>query len=263
MTLELLHHAPQGAAKSTPLLFIHGIHHGAWCWERHFLPWFAARGWDSYALSLRGHGKSSGSTRNAHLRQYVDDVLETAASLPAPPVLIGHSMGGLLVQLCIQQQTFPAAVGVTPVTPRSALQFVISRVIRQPLDVVRGMLTWRLYPLIDTPEKAAALFFHPSLSVAEHAELHSHLGDESFWLVFEATLMNHPNASRIRERGVPLLLMAAAEDTILSVESIQRAALAYGADVVVYPGMAHDIMLDPTWEIGAAGIADWLTKKGF
>ena len=33
---------------------------GAWCWAEHFLDFFADRGFDAYALSLRGHGRSGG-----------------------------------------------------------------------------------------------------------------------------------------------------------------------------------------------------------
>lgn len=263
MIREVIHRAPEGSPKPTPLLFIHGIYHGAWCWDVHFLPWFAARGWDCYALSLRGHGQSSGTTRGAHLRGYVQDVLETAASLPAAPILIGHSMGGLLAQHCLEQQPFPAMIGVTPATTRGAQRFVLSRLIRQPLDVVKGLLTWRLYPLIDTPQKAAALFFHPALSAEEQSALHAQLGDESFWLVFETTLLHRPDARKIRERGVPILFIAAEEDAILRVNEIEQAARAYGGDMQVYPGMSHDKMLDPNWETAASGIAKWLEDKGF
>lgn len=56
--LEVLCHAPAGAARSTPLLFVHGAYVAAWCWAENFLPWFAARGWAAYAVSLSGDRKS-------------------------------------------------------------------------------------------------------------------------------------------------------------------------------------------------------------
>ena len=42
-----------------PLLFLHGSAHAAWCWAEHFLPHFAAAGYDAYALSLRGHVRTA------------------------------------------------------------------------------------------------------------------------------------------------------------------------------------------------------------
>jgi len=37
-----------------PLLFVHGSFHAAWCWREHFMPHFAAAGWVTLAVSLRG-----------------------------------------------------------------------------------------------------------------------------------------------------------------------------------------------------------------
>ena len=83
-----------------PLLFVHGALHAAWCWDEHFLDFFAAQGYRAIAVSLRGHGKSPGGERLrwTRIQEYADDVGQTAAQLPTEPVLIGHSMGGFVVQ---------------------------------------------------------------------------------------------------------------------------------------------------------------------
>jgi pimeloyl-ACP methyl ester carboxylesterase len=59
--LEVRSRLPARATRKPPLVFIHGGYGDAWCWEPYFLPWFAAKGWPAYALSLRGHGSSSGA----------------------------------------------------------------------------------------------------------------------------------------------------------------------------------------------------------
>jgi pimeloyl-ACP methyl ester carboxylesterase len=48
-----------GAPRPASLLFVHGMWGGAWVWER-WLPFFAARGWDGYALNLRGRARAPG-----------------------------------------------------------------------------------------------------------------------------------------------------------------------------------------------------------
>ena len=58
--LEVVSRLPKRATRKPPLLFVHGGYCDAWCWTPYFLPWFAARGWPAYALSLRGHGASGG-----------------------------------------------------------------------------------------------------------------------------------------------------------------------------------------------------------
>ena len=58
--LEVRKRLPQNGSRRPPLLFVHGGYCDAWFWEPYFLPWFAARGYPAYALSLRGHGASGG-----------------------------------------------------------------------------------------------------------------------------------------------------------------------------------------------------------
>ena len=55
--LEVRSRLPARATRKPPLIFIHGGYCDAWCWEPHFLPYFAQRGYPSYALPLRGPGK--------------------------------------------------------------------------------------------------------------------------------------------------------------------------------------------------------------
>jgi len=111
MTLELLTSDLSAATRPTPLLLVHGAWHGAWCWQEHFIPYLARAGYAVYAPSLRGHGDSPGRDRlrRTGIGHYVQDVAAVAAALPAAPVLIGHSMGGLVVQKYLER--YPAAAG--------------------------------------------------------------------------------------------------------------------------------------------------------
>src|SRR5437667_4198216 len=100
MKLEILADVPTRNANVSPLLFVHGAWHGAWCWKEHFLPYFSYQGFSCYALNLRGHGESEGMERihSFSLSDYVDDVLEVMEQLKEKPVLISRSMGGEIVQ---------------------------------------------------------------------------------------------------------------------------------------------------------------------
>ena len=87
MHLEVISKTPAAGAHATPVLFVHGAWHGAWCWDEGFLDFFAARGFTAHALSLRNHGASdsAGSLRFRRISEYVDDVSRVAASLPRWP----------------------------------------------------------------------------------------------------------------------------------------------------------------------------------
>lgn len=66
-----------------------------------FLPYFAAQGHDTYAISFRQQGKSSQQAETkvaGSLASHAADVQHFIESLPEPPVLIAHSFGGLIAQ---------------------------------------------------------------------------------------------------------------------------------------------------------------------
>ena len=94
MKLEVLHKGGRGDSALSPLLFVHGAWHGAWCWDEHFLDYFAGLGYECVAPSLRGHGGSPGGARMNRYRiaDYVADVASVAQSaMPAP--MAGRAMG--------------------------------------------------------------------------------------------------------------------------------------------------------------------------
>jgi pimeloyl-ACP methyl ester carboxylesterase len=110
--LEVVDKGSSTESHPVPLLFVHGGCLAAWCWDDHFLDFFADNGYRAIALNLRGHGGSpvSKPLNKCTLADYVDDVRSVAATLPATPVLIGHSMGGFIVQKYLETGTTPAAV---------------------------------------------------------------------------------------------------------------------------------------------------------
>jgi pimeloyl-ACP methyl ester carboxylesterase len=75
--LEVIDKGRPSAAHPVPLLFVHGGWHGAWCWDEHFLDFFADKGFRAAAVSLRGHGKSETEQplNTCSIKDYVDDVL--------------------------------------------------------------------------------------------------------------------------------------------------------------------------------------------
>ncbi|KAI8474240.1 MAG: Alpha/Beta hydrolase protein [Monoraphidium minutum] len=101
--------AAAGAPQRPPLVFIHGLFRGAWCFDEALMPALAAAGYDCYALSLRGQGASAlgagiskvaAAAGGVPLAVNVADIAAFLGSLPPgpAPVLVGHSLGGTFVQ---------------------------------------------------------------------------------------------------------------------------------------------------------------------
>jgi len=81
--LELIDKGSVTDAHPTPLLFVHGGCHAAWCWDEHFLDYFASQGFRAVAVSLRAHGGSASDKplRKVSVADFVDDEQSDAAQL--------------------------------------------------------------------------------------------------------------------------------------------------------------------------------------
>jgi pimeloyl-ACP methyl ester carboxylesterase len=120
--LEVIEERSSNESHPAPLLFVHGSWHAARCWAEYFLDFFADRGYRAVALSLRGHGKRrvQEPMQFCSTAELVDDVDSVAASLPTRPVVIGHSMGGFVLQNCLESHEAPAGVLLAPMpSPKS------------------------------------------------------------------------------------------------------------------------------------------------
>ena len=132
--LEVIDKAACRESGKAPLLFVHGAWHGSWCWDEYFLDFFADKGYRSLAVSLRGHGKSPAPKpmQFCSMADYVDDVDSVARSLPRRPVLVGHSMGGFVVQKYLESHDAPAAVLLASAPVNGIAGFLLRRFRRHP-----------------------------------------------------------------------------------------------------------------------------------
>jgi pimeloyl-ACP methyl ester carboxylesterase len=117
--LEVFSCLPPGtkADRAQPLLFIHGAFAGGWMWTETFMPFLAAAGYPCYALSVaRPWWQYDGHENiNWHsVADYVDDIRTSRYRLARrqSPVLIGHSMGGFVIQKYLERHTVPGVPAV-------------------------------------------------------------------------------------------------------------------------------------------------------
>lgn len=256
MTLEVI--TSGRATRRPPLLFVHGLWHGAWCWEQHFLPWFADQGWSCHAVSLRGHGGSPGRERLRHtrVRDFVADVAEAAGQLPGPPVLVGHSMGGFVVQKYLESHPASGAVLLASVPPYGAIRATVRTARRHPVQFAKANAQLRMGPLMATPELARDLLFSPTMPRAELLGYHERLQDDSYLAFLDLLALDLVRTRRVAP--VPMLVLGAGDDALFSTEDVRRTAGAYGAEVDVFDDMGHDMMLDTRWESVARRVNRWL-----
>jgi pimeloyl-ACP methyl ester carboxylesterase len=254
--LEVIRRHCGAESKYPPLLFVHGAWHGAWCWDHGFLDRVAQQGFEVHALSLRGHGKSLGSEslRTTRVRDYVDDIDEVASSLRAPPVIIGHSMGGFLTQKLMERRPLPGAVLVASMPPGGVAGFTGKLIRTDPVGVLQAQLTLQFRSFVSTPDRVRRLFFSELMPNADIDFFTSQLGDEAVLAFFDMLISDLCTPAK----GTPVLVLGAENDAIFSAETTKSIAAAYGAEAIMFPDMAHDMMLEAGWEKVADTIVDWV-----
>ena len=111
------------------IVFIHGMYMNSLCWE-HWITFFESRGYQCLAPAWPGRDRPVEALRNQdHDPHLVDlslnDVIrhysDVIHSLPVKPILIGHSMGGLVVQVLLQREQVSAGVAIDSAPPMGVL----------------------------------------------------------------------------------------------------------------------------------------------
>ena len=259
--LEVIDKGSASPAHPSPLLFVHGAWHAAWCWDENFLGFFADKGYRAAALSFRGHGDSPTNKplRACSIADYVEDVRSVADCLDRPPVIIGHSMGGLVVQKYLEKHDAPAGVLMSSIPPRGNLGNALRWLRDRPSNFAKMTLTGKALPYINPPQLARERFFSPNTPEADVRKYAARLQEDSSRVGIDCLLLSLPRPQRVT---TPLLVLGAAEDGAHTRKEILATARAYGTEAEIFPDMGHNMMLEPGWDAVADRIHVWLGTHG-
>ncbi|HHW76325.1 MAG TPA: alpha/beta hydrolase [Xanthomonadaceae bacterium] len=262
MQLNMISRYPETTPKATPLLFVHGSFTDARCWDEYFLPFFARRGYEAHALSLRGHGRSEGHEHlhTWRLSDYVADLAKAAATLPQPPVLVGHSMGGMVVQKYLE--THPEVAGVVlmaSVPPQGLLPSNLHMAMRHPFLFQQMVLFSLLGPSYGSLDMMRRLLFSPDMPDAKLREYFDYTQAESQWVALDMMGLN-PLRLKPDQLRMPVLVLGAQRDVFISPALVREIARFYRAELEIFPNMAHAMMLESNWRAVAEYLLDWLAR---
>jgi pimeloyl-ACP methyl ester carboxylesterase len=261
VTLEILSRATTSPSPATPILFVHGAYVGAWCWEEYFLDWFAAHGRDAHAVSLRGHGASEGhdDLDAFGLADYAKDVMQVAAALPRPPVLVGHSMGALVVQKYLEAAEATAVVLACPVPSFGLLASSFTLAFARP--ALFASLNAVATGGRASPEAIGQAFFGGTPEPARLERCYRRVQRESRRALLDMSGWGLP--SPWMAKRPPTLVLGAEKDALIPAAQARGTANLLGAEYRELPALGHALMLDEGWETAAQSIAGWLEEKGF
>jgi pimeloyl-ACP methyl ester carboxylesterase len=245
-----------------PLVFVHGSCHAGWCWDAHFLDFFADRGFHVLAPSLRGHGLSPSDKPlwRCSVSDFVDDVSSIAKTLKAHPILVGHSMGGFVVQKYLEDNDAPAGVLLASAPPRGNQRGMLRMVFRHSWDHVKFALAGDAAEPDRRPGAGARALFGPDAPETLVFEVSTRLQPASV----RAVCLDVGMMGRVKTRRVtaPLMVVGAEHDVAYPERVVRATASAYRTEATIIPRVGHDMMLEPAWPIIANRILSWLAERG-
>ena len=261
-TLEVIEKGGCSGSHPVPLVFVHGAFQAAWCWDEHFLDFFADHGYRAVAFSLRGHGSSPSPkpVRTCSIADYVEDLSSVCADLTPHPVLIGHSMGGFVVQKYLETHNAPGAVLMASAPPRGHLRSLTRLFRHKPWNCLKFGLTGDPSDLYGTSDGFRTLYFSEATADAVLADAAKRFQPDSLRaLNLDMTLGDRVTPERV---STSLVVLGGQSDGTYTRTDVLTTAAAYRTVAEFFPGTGHQMMLDSTWASVAQRIHIWLASRG-
>lgn len=250
-----------------PVIFLHGAFCGGWAFDA-FRQRFEAQGFETHAPNLPHHEPGADLDRLAGcgVRDYADVIAAYAGDLGQPPILIGHSLGGLVAQL------------------------VAARIPCAGLAVIGSSPPWGVTPTtFDEQGASLGLMFlgdywrrsvAPDFSVAmrttldrlprqQAREAFSRFVPESGRAIFETVQwwLDHERSTLVEADAIsaPVLTIAGGQDRVNSAATVRQIATRFRpgqARFVEFPQMSHWLVGEPEWPLVAQTVLEWLGEQG-
>ncbi|MFC1904720.1 alpha/beta hydrolase [Chloroflexota bacterium] len=253
---------------SETIVMIHGMWGGEWCWEN-FKGFFEGKGYRCITPTLRFHDVEPISPPHPRLGttsllDYATDLENEINKLETLPILMGHSMGGLLAQIIGARGLAKALILLAPAAPYGIIALNPS-VIRSFWSGLTRWSFWEkpmrqtfneaVYAMLQlmTPEEQKKIY---SKFVYESGRAASEIG---FWF------LDSKGAARVDEARVtcPVLVIGDAQDRITPVSVVRKVADKYRtvSTYMEFANHAHWVIEEPGWPEIAECISDWLSQQ--
>ena len=231
----------------TDFVLVHGSWFGGWCWDE-VASRLRAGGHRVCAEDLPGHGQDMTAVAACTLDAYVEQVCATVDSLPGPVVLVGHSMGGVVISGVAERQ--PGRI--------AKLVYVAAYLLREG-ESIQSISEWAPHSPVRSHMAPAADW--SSVAFRDEGLADTFLSDCAEDLVRRAAALNRPEPTAVfhtptrvtaeRFGAVPRTYIRTLGDRALSPALQDRMLAATPCAPVLDIGTAHCPMLAAPDELAA------------
>jgi non-heme chloroperoxidase len=252
---------------SERIMMIHGMWGGDWVWDN-YKKFFESKGYRCITPTLRYHDKKYKDDPNnqigtTSLFDYVEDLEKEIYKLDQKPILMGHSMGGLLAQILGSRGLAKALVLLTPAPPKGIFALKPS-VIKSFWSVTMRPGFWRK-PMLQTFNEAVYAMMQ-LIPVEDRKEIYERLVPESGRAASEIGywILDRKNASSVDSAKItcPTLVISGGQDKITPSSVVRKVADKYNAVTTFkeFSNHAHWVIGEPGWNEIAEYSSDWLNQ---
>ncbi len=248
---------PERLKFKSPLVLIHGLWSASSCWHE-WATHFSNLGWSCLAINFRGR---AGANRYEVLKQLrfdhcVEDLKATNRGLFSPPIFLAHGLGGLTALKAAEGEKLSALVLVSSLPP-AQIKMARPRAVRL-LRFKYRPLVWLGRPFLLEQGDFRRIWF-ASLSESHSSDAFKKMVPDSGHLISE-WFKRRVEVDRTRI-SCPILIVAGAEDSVVSVASLRETAQWLGADYREYPRHGHWMMEEKEGQTIVREIHRWLIQR--
>ncbi len=238
-------------------IMVHGAFCGGWAFEA-FKGRFEAAGYACLTPDLRGHGPGQ-SPAGVSMADYASDIAGLIAAQAEAPVLIGHSLGGLVAQMAAARAPVRALILLAPSAPWG----IAGGTIEEAISAVSLYALGPFWMQAIEPDYASARHYSlDRMDKAARKAVFARMTRESgralwetlnWWLDPFMTTQVPP--SRIT---APVLALVGDRDQVHPPATVRQTLARLGGEMRVIPGMSHWLVSEPSWEGVANACLKWL-----
>lgn len=253
--IEYVFHGPPASPKK-PIILVHGAYNNADVWEDNFLSYFAEKGHPVYAICLKEQKKLPrfAILFSYRLKDYVKRLGLLIDTMGQKPVLIGHSMGGLVIQRYLSEHTDRVAGAcLLAALPWFGMKHTILKMLLQPIRFLAYMIL-TLNPAVARKGPPPVGLLSKRADKKWRKRIPQVIVRESGFALFDALFFPHVKPEKVKK--TPLLIFGAEYDHLALPEDVVKNGEMYQAETIIYPKMGHFMMMEPEWEEIAGKIFD-------
>jgi len=249
------------------ILMIHGMWGAAWHWDKYKI-YFEKQGYHCLTPTLRFHDIEPGKKPDPRLGKtsitdYADDLEIIINQLTYKPIIIGHSMGGLLAQILASRDLAKQIILICPAAPAGIFS-ISPTVIKSFWSIQTKWAFWKK-PHRQTFEEAAFSVYH-NLNLEEQRETYQRSVYESGRAAAEIGywFFDPYHATRINKKNItcPMLIIAGKKDRITSPRLVKKIYRKYHslATYKEFSQLSHWMIAEPGWDKVVTYIMKWIKK---